>query len=344
MHILDHCLQQPFRSLDPLFKKAEEVRRERWANRVFFYAPSMVRYETSYYKNTSRSFPAISVTGGRCYLNCDHCGGLLLESMLYAETPERLYHLMKMVVQEGGRGCLISGGCNPLGYVPLEPFLPVIARVKREASGFEVVVHTGLASPRIVELLADTGVDAVLVDIVGSDKTLEEVCHLKRGVVAFEEMLRTLKEHSLPVAPHIVVGMHYGRLLGEKAALDLIARFSPAAVVIVALMPLKGTKMMGVDPPKPQDVARVMLAARLLMPDTPLVLGCARPRGIYRVAVDALSLRCGVNGITYPSEAFFSICRARGIGLVASERCCGLIWRDIARAGSGVQWCEVASP
>lgn len=338
MGLVDVCLQQPFTALAEHFKRAEYIVRRNFANRVYLYAPGMVNYETTYYRSNSLSFPAISVTGRRCHLSCDHCGGKLLESMFSADSPDQLYTLMKKLVKKGAKGFLISGGCNLEGYVPLEPYLPIVAKVKREES-LEVVVHCGLAPPRIVDALAEADVDAVLVDVIGSDETLRKVCHLQQTVDAFKDLLKRLTEHSLPVVPHVVVGMHYGRLLGEGYALTLITQHRPAAVVIVALMPIEGTKMMRVTPPSPQDVARVMLAARLALPNTPIVLGCARPRGNYRVATDALALRCGVNGITYPSEALISICRRRGVSITFSEKCCGLIWRDISKASDEVGLC-----
>jgi len=330
MDVVDACFQEPFTTLEGYFSQAEQIFRQNFGNKLFLYAPSMVNYETSYCKNSALAFPALSVTGAKCYLGCEHCGGKLLESMLHADSPERLYSVMKKLVNKGAKGFLISGGCNSKGYVPLEPFIPVVARIKREAP-IEVVVHCGLAPNNVVEALAEADVDGVLVDVVGSDLTLREVCHLERGVEVFSELLKNLSDHHLPFVPHIVVGMHYGKLLGEKAALEIISAYNPSAVVIVALMPLEGTGMMDVTPPSPQDIARIMLATRLILPNTPIVLGCARPRGLHRTTTDALAIRCGVNGITYPSETLFTICKRQNITLIFSQRCCGLIWKDISR-------------
>jgi uncharacterized radical SAM superfamily protein len=338
MDIVDTCFQQPFASLKNLFSKAEQIFKQNFGNRLFLYAPGMVNYETSYCKSSPLSFPAISITGRWCYLNCEHCGGKLLESMFPASSPDQLYHLMRKLIEKGAKGFLVSGGSNKEGYVPLEPFLPMVAKIKREFT-VEVVVHCGLAPPPLVDALAEAAVDGVLVDVVGSDLTLKQVCHLEQQVEVFEDLLKRLSDHSLPVVPHIVVGMHYGKILGEKAALEIISRFQPAAVVIVALMPLEGTGMMYATPASPGDIGRVMLAARLLLPSTPIVLGCARPRGDSRVSTDALAVRCGVNGVTYPSDALFTICKRKGINLIFSEKCCGLIWKDISKHEGKVGVC-----
>ena len=338
MDVIDTCLQQPFASLTSLFDRAEQILKQNFGNRLYLYAPGMVYYETSYCRSNPLSFPAISVTGRWCYLNCEHCRGKLLESMFPAHSPEQLYRLMKRLVEKGAKGFLISGGSNKEGYVPLEPYLPMVAKIKRDLP-VEVVVHCGLAPPSLVDALVEAGVDGVLVDVVGSELTLKQVCHLEQRVGVFEDLLKRLSDHSLPVVPHIVVGMHYGKILGEKVALEIISKFQPAAVVIVALMPLEGTGMMQITPPSPQDIGRVMLAARLLLPNTPIVLGCARPRGDSRVSTDALAVRCGVNGITYPSDALFAICKRKGITLIFSEKCCGLIWKDISKQVGEVGIC-----
>jgi uncharacterized radical SAM superfamily protein len=338
MDIVDTCFQQPFASMTNLFCKAEQIFKQNFGNRLYLYAPGMVNYETSYCRSNPLSFPAISVTGRWCYLNCEHCGGKLLESMFTAGSPDQLYHLMKKLVGKGAKGFLVSGGSNKEGYVPLEPYLPMVAKIKCEFP-VEVVVHCGLAPPPLVDALAEAGVDGVLVDVVGSDLTLKQVCHLEHRVEVFEDLLERLSDHSLPVVPHIVVGMHYGKILGEKAALEIISKFQPAAVVIVALMPLEGTGKMHTAPPSPQDISRVMLAARLLLSNTPIVLGCARPRGDSRVSTDALAVRCGFNGVTYPSDALFTICKRKGINLIFSEKCCGLIWKDISKQVGEVGLC-----
>ena len=39
------------------------------------------------------------------------------------------------------------------------------------------------------------------------------------------------------VSPHIVVGLHYGRVLGEANALDIVSRYPVEALVLVVVMP-----------------------------------------------------------------------------------------------------------
>jgi uncharacterized radical SAM superfamily protein len=80
----------------------------------------------------------------------------------------------------------------------------------------------------------------------------------------------------------VIVGLHYGKLKGEFRALKMISKYKPAALVVIAFMPIRNTQMEKVAPPEPIEIARVIAAARVMLPQTPLVLGCMRPKGRHR--------------------------------------------------------------
>jgi len=116
----------------------------------------------------------------------------------------------------------------------------------------------------------------------------------------------------------------------EKEALKIVARHRLAALVVVMFMPLKGTPMENVEPPSPV-VARILLAARFLMPDTPLLLGCARPGGPYKASVDIFGIKAGVNGIAYPSEEAYNFATRLGLKIKIYDECCSLLWKEITK-------------
>jgi uncharacterized radical SAM superfamily protein len=124
-------------------------------------------------------------------------------------------------------------------------------------------------------------------------------------------------------------GIDNGAIKGEGRAVELISRHSPTAVVVVALMPLEHTPMEYVTPPTPEDVSRVILAARLAMPETPLLLGCARPKGNAKSRLDILAIDAGVNGIAYPSEEGFEHALAKGLKPQIHDECCALMYQHI---------------
>jgi len=322
-------------SLNRLFQKSYSISQKHFSNLIHFYVPGMVHYETSFYQAAADRFPSISVTGRACHLNCDHCNGQLLESMIPATTPQELLKVCTKIKDHGGRGCLISGGSLSDGSVPLMEFIPTIKRVKQDL-GLRVVVHTGLVDAALAKALADTAVDAAMIDIIGSNDTIREVYHLDKDVGSFDRSLSLFEEYSIPTVPHILVGIHYGRVRGERQALEMVLKHHPAALVIIALAPLSKTKMEHIPPPTPLDVARVVLASRLMMPETPLLLGCARPRGSHKVETDILSMKAGVNGIAYPSGEAYEFAESLGLKVRFHEECCSLLWRDLTIEASCV--------
>jgi uncharacterized radical SAM superfamily protein len=294
-----------------------------------FYAPSFMHYRTSRYCSKPNQFPTISVTGKSCALNCKHCGGKLLETMHPAKTPEALFALSLKLKRNGALGCLVSGGCLPNGSVPLKQFIPVLERIKRE-SGLAVNVHTGIVDAATAEALKNAGVDAALIDVIGSDETISGIYNLNVTVEDYARSLRVLHEAGLNVVPHVIVGLHNGKLQGEFRALKMIARYKPSALVIIAFMPIRGTAMALVKPSLPIDIARVAAVARVMFPDVPVALGCMRPKGKHRAETDVLCLKAGVNAVAFPSEEAVAYAEKQGYALSFSSYCCSQIYMDIS--------------
>jgi uncharacterized radical SAM superfamily protein len=294
-----------------------------------FYAPSFMYYKTSYYRSSPTRFPTVSVTGTACALNCKHCGGKVLETMRPAKTPEKLFALAVKLKHHGALGCLVSGGCLPDGSVPLKPFIPTIEKIKREL-GLTVFVHTGIINASTAKALKNAGVDAALIDIIGSDETIKKICNLKVTVKDYATSLNAMQKAGLNFVPHVIVGLHDGELAGEFQALKMISSVEPSAIVVIAFMPIRGTVMAKAKPPQPADIAKVTAAARIMFPRTPLVLGCVRPKGKHRVETDVLALKAGVDAIAFPSEEAVKYAEAQGYKFSFSSFCCAQIYVDAA--------------
>lgn len=295
--------------------------------KIRFYAPSFMYYKTSYYHSSPTDFPTISVTGKACALNCKHCGSLVLETMYPVTSSEELFELCVQLRKKGALGCLISGGCLPNGSVPISKFIGGIKRVKREL-GLTVLVHTGIIDKSTAEALVEAKVDSALIDIIGSNETIREIYKLKVTVEDYSDSLKTLQESGISFVPHVIVGLHYGRLRGELHALQMIREYKPSALVVIAFMPIHGTEMEKIEPPKPLAIAKVIAAARLMFPNTPLVLGCMRPKGKHRVETDTMAIKAGIDAIAFPTDEAVRLAENQGMNLSFSSLCCSQIYAD----------------
>jgi len=327
----ENLLNANEKEFETILCKAQSISWKNFGKKIHFYAPSFIYYKTDYYCSSPSAFPSISVTGSSCALKCRHCDGRVLNTMFPALSPKELISLCKRLKNEGAIGCLISGGCLPDGSVPLDRFTDAIAEIKRNLD-LTVVVHTGVVSRSMAEKLKEARVDAALIDIIGSDETIKEVYQLNVKVKDYDKSLETLHEVGIPFVPHVLVGLHYGRLKGEFQALKMISKYQPSAVIVIALIPIHGTPMENVQPPTPEDIVKVLLSARLMMPKTPLVLGCMRPKNKHKAKTDTFAVRIGVNAIAFPAEEAIKLANSMGLETVFSSLCCSQIFEDIRRS------------
>ena len=326
--VIRRILDADGKTLDPYFSLAEETSIKLYGKKIAFYAPSFTYYRVLGHLQNLRKFPTISITGSSCSLKCKHCDGKVLRTMIPATTPQKLIEVCRRLKAEGAEGCLISGGCLPGGSVPLERFAEAIALIKRE-TGLLITVHTGLIGPEAARKLKEACVDAALIDIIGDNETIREIYNLNATVNDFEDSLRVIKSAGLNLVPHVLAGLHYGKLRGEVEALKIISRYSPATLVIIAFMPIRGTPMGNVPPPTPLDIARVILIARLMFPKIPLALGCMRPKGEHRVKTDILAVKAGINAIAFPTEEAIKFAEKRGYEIKFYPTCCSQVYMNL---------------
>lgn len=327
---LPRLLRASGEDLEEILKAARELSWSHFGKKIRFYAPGFSHYRSSRFSSSPKLFPSISITGTACALKCKHCEGKLLNTMVPALKPAELIKFSRDLEAKGGVGFLLSGGCLPDGSVPLEKFTDAIAQIKRD-TGLTIVVHTGLISDEAAGKLKEARVDAALIDIIGSNETIREVYQLNATVEDYERSLKALHTAGISLVPHVLAGLHYGEIKGEFHALEMIAKYDPAAVIVIALTPIKGTEMEKVAPPTPEDITKVLVAARFMVPSAPVVLGCVRPKGKHRAKTDELAIKAGVNAIAFPTEGAIKLAESMGLETIFSPLCCSQIFEDIAK-------------
>jgi len=309
-------------------RSAFDLRLERFGTGIDLFAPALKAYQTSEFVPVNpRAFVPLSVTGAGCALQCEHCAAKVIKPMVSVTAGPGLYETAAELSRNGTRGVLVSGGSQRDGEVPLLRHLAEMKRIKEEL-GMRVVVHTGLVRrPELAAGLAEAGVDGAMLDIIGADETIRDVYHLADTTVAdFERALALLCGEGLRVIPHIVIGLHFARLLGEDRALEMIARYPVSTLVLVVLTPLVGTSMGHLEPPPIEDVTAFFGRARAALPATKVNLGCMRPLGAMKVQLDQAAVDQGLNGIAYPAEGTVSYARERGLEPKFYDYCCSLTW------------------
>lgn len=311
--------------LDPELLGAMEARGGVTPGGIHFYTPTFKSYQSSELSDCGRgAWPAVSITGSECKLQCDHCKAKILEPMIAATSPEALWETVSGLVQGGAGGMLLTGGSNHRDEVEYDAFYPTIRRIKDSFPHFRIAMHTALVDEAVAARMAASGIDAAMMDVIGAQDTITQVYHLKRPVADFEHALACLNRTSMKVVPHIVIGLHYGHLLGEWEALEMIRRNPPSALVLVVVMPMYAPAHRPFVTPNAHEIGRFFLDARRALPDTPILLGCARPPGAIKSLIDAYAVLAGINGMAHPSEGIVELAARLGRGVRVTPACCSI--------------------
>jgi len=312
---IDYSLVNPF-----------AIRQDNFPDEITFYGPGLKPHKTSEFSGSLKEFVSISVTGNNCALNCEHCNTKMLDNMLDLPAFKgRLFDMAKSLQKNGAKGILVSGGSNIQNQVPLLYHMDDMKRIRNEL-GMVIRVHPGLPDEQTCKALSEVDLDGVMLDIIGDQDTITEVYHLDAIPSDYEAALERLNRHGIPTIPHIILGHYFGEMNGEWTALDMIKKYPPKALVLVILLPLTGTGMEGVFPPSLNDIGSFFETARLALPKTPILLGCARPLGSMKIKIDQMAINAGLNGIAFPSEGIVSYAGEKGLKPSFINACCGVTW------------------
>jgi hypothetical protein len=295
------------------------------ARPIRFSTPTFKEYESTELEGCGKnSFPAFSITAAECGLNCDHCQKKILEPMIPATDPAMLESKVRHLVEtQQLSGFLLSGGSNRKNEIPYGRYMPVVEKLKADFPHLKIAVHSALLDERRAKDMESAGVDTVMMDVIGANETIEQVYKLKRPVEDFEETLAALSSTSMEVTPHIVIGLHYGKILGEANALDMVSRYDVNALVLVVIMPFYAKPGTFVTP-STTDVGHIFAEARERLADQQVLLGCARPPGMHKRVTDAYAIMAGLDGIAFPADGAVSVAHTIGRPFEQAHSCCSI--------------------
>jgi len=294
---------------DQLVNTAREITRRNFQKTVHCYFPG-------------RKFPPISITGNWCALNCKHCEKHYLKHMIPTPTPSKLLETCLKLHEKGARGVLISGGNTKNGYIPLENFVDTLKQVKHETN-LIINVHTGLIPLKLAEKLAKAEIDYASIDIVGDTSTIKEIYRHNKTPRDYQKALKNLEEAGIKgIAPHICIGLHYGKIKHELNALKIISTIKPSTIVLIALKPTPKTPLQNTQPPTPKTIAAITAITRMLFPKTPIALGCMIPGGKQKTKIQTLAAKAGANKLTTPTHQTQKQLTKQKYKLKYHETCC----------------------
>ena len=308
-----------------LIQELQDFAATRSSTAIRFSTPTFKEYSSTELQGCSKNaFPAFSITAGACALMCDHCQAKILEPMIPATSPDMLDQKVRdLVLLQDLQGFLLSGGSNRRNEIKYERYYPIIEGLKRDFPYLKIAIHSALLDEPRAKMMESAGVDTAMMDVIGAQETIRDVYHLDRSVDDFEATLAALCSTSMEVVPHIVVGLHYGEILGEANALDIISRHDVHALVLVVIMPFYAKSGTFITP-STHDVGRTFLEARKRLPDRQVLLGCARPPGMHKRVTDAYAIMAGLDGIAFPADGAVAVAEQIGRAFHQEHACCSI--------------------
>ncbi len=268
-----------------------------------------------------RRFVSLSVTGSACELNCEHCHTYYLSHMQDVSSDKKLRDVLDALIDQGALGCLISGGCDSSGKVPLLKFYKTLKEYQ-ENSSLIFNFHVGLINEEEIQKIATIQPDIVSFDLTLDDAIIRDVYHLQRQVEDYITTYKKLIEHGVRTIPHICTGLNFGNVKKEFLALQEIAKYPVDLIVFLVLIP----------PPEhadfhkvnPLDIRNLFTTARLLFPQTELSLGCMRPRDQFRQRIEEYAFRAGFNRFEIPSKNTLKLMKESGMTVQNYNVCCAV--------------------
>ena len=269
-----------------------------------------------------RHFPALSVTGASCSLGCEHCNVSYLSHMMDASSEDKLRQSLDTLVSAAAQGCLISGGCDENGKVPLLEYKDVFREYK-EKSDLIFNFHTGLINEEEIKRLADIPPDIVSFDFTLDEEIIKNIYHLDKKSEDYKRTLKNMIKYlGSRVVPHINIGLNYGSIKEEIGTLEYLSEFEFELIVFLVLIPPEGDERF--SEPRVEEIGKVLTEARLKFPKTELSLGCMRPRSKIRPAIEDAAIKAGLNRFEIPLRKTIKKLTENGMELKTYHACCAI--------------------
>ena len=261
-------------------------------------------------------FPPISLSDG-CMLMCRHCMGKYLHGMIKITETAQLIDFCRDFEKKGGKGILVSGGSDKEGrIIGLKQSINALKKIRKETD-LVIAVHAGYVDENTANELADA-CDIAFVDVIGDDGTARQVIGLE-SADKYIESIKNLISAGIPITPHITIGLYYGKIKGEYAAIDAIKKFNIKKIVLNVILPTPDTDFENIALPPLKEIEFVIKKG---MGAGEVALGCMRPRGMREI--EKIAIENGIKDIALPSKEGIAYAGKKGYAIKEVPACCGL--------------------
>ncbi|SHH58030.1 radical SAM protein [Thermosipho atlanticus] len=213
--------------------------------------------------NPSATLP-ISVTYS-CAMNCKHCGGVYIKSMVHISNMEKYVKRYNSF--------LISGGMTKDGKIPFKSYLPKLFELKQK---YHLTYNFHIGFPKAPPFEIDKIADVISFDFFSDPEILEEIYGIKRTPNDILNSVLPLKTRKVP---HITIGILCGKITHEIESIKILSKYFDT-IVLNILIPTKNTIYEKCTPPKIENVKEVFKEANKRFKN--VILGCMHPHGKYR--------------------------------------------------------------
>lgn len=253
----------------------------------------------------------VSLSGGGCALSCSHCNKHYIEQMPTLETT----------VPAHTKSFLISGGLDKNGKSFIEKRHKELTELKKKGN-YRFNSHVGFVEENEIDQIKEV-VDFISFDFVSDSDVIKRVYHLDKSVEEYIKLYKLLKS-KIETYPHITIGLDGGKIHWEYSAIDILHAIGSDRLVLNVLIPTEGTDFEKVNPPDLDEVRKVFQYARKVFNKELLIVGCMRPKGSYREAMDVMAVEEGVNRIVQPTPKARELAFNLGHKISHLYECCAM--------------------
>ncbi|AWS00155.1 radical SAM protein [Metallosphaera hakonensis] len=221
-------------------------------------------------------FATISITGGKCSLNCFYCGSKYISTMEGTMGVEEFEKTVRKLNSRGVRGFLVSGGFDQNGRLPVDEFIPVMRKLKSEL-GVIFNLHPGLQDRKTIESMRD------VVDMVDFEFAYSPGAYSSKGIreprERYVKVLEDLIEYGPEyIVPHIMLGLPKDSSDYIEEEINEVSKFKPYLLNFLVMIPTPGTpsRMIRID--TSSIIPLIEYGSKVMNGRTSM--GCMRPYSI----------------------------------------------------------------